>query len=109
VRRNLCTLIVLGFLLQRSDKSLTSLDVGDEVEAKQLNIVLLLNRVDLHHCNAYCQKVDPVTGDNMCRMGYGDKRRPYRRGCLAPYCTPRQRTDEPLPDPGECESCLAWW
>ena len=47
-------------------------------EAKQLDIVLLLNRVELHHCNAYCQKVDPVTGDNMCRMGYGDKRKPYR-------------------------------
>jgi hypothetical protein len=32
------------------------LDVGDEVEAKQVDIVLLLNRVELHHCNAYCQK-----------------------------------------------------
>jgi hypothetical protein len=42
------------------------LDVGDEVEAKQLDIVLLLNRMELHHCNAYCQKVDPVTGDNIC-------------------------------------------
>jgi hypothetical protein len=30
-------------------------------EAKQLDIVLLLNRVELHHCNSYCQKVDPVT------------------------------------------------
>ena len=54
VRRNLCTLIVLGFLLRRSDKSLSALHPVSARKTRRRMRVFFVGSVQLQRTNLRC-------------------------------------------------------